>query len=134
MFPKGLSSFFKKINTLSSSPDIDQDQADQIDIRYIAENKFDIELVKYFQKSILGLISIEKTSYYEIVMNEVTGVPDFEEHMARMFDTGKKLGGPCRKQIVSKEKFAYRCIDCAVRTNTLICTDCFENGNHKGHR
>jgi hypothetical protein len=46
---------------------------------------------------------------------------------------GKNLG-PCRAVVDKTVKFIYQCIDCSKQSNTMICADCFDNGNHKGHR
>ena len=54
--------------------------------------------------------------------------------VAKFVQTCSTNSGPCRRIIDQSTPFVYRCLDCRVAPNTLICIDCFKLSSHFGHR
>jgi hypothetical protein len=46
---------------------------------------------------------------------------------------GKKNKGVCGK-ILKKNDVGFKCLNCEMDPTCIICKECFEKGNHKGHR
>ena len=86
------------------------------------------------------VVTVDKAQckdYVEALMMYVAASDDSKNidlDMEAQLKRGKAVGGPCRKHITSSDKFAYRCIDCSKKDNTLLCIACFEHGKHKDHR
>ena len=60
---------------------------------------------------------------------------EFVGKMIEKIYEGKDFNpGPCRATIDESTIFVYRCLDCRVMPNTLICSKCFENSSHIDHR
>ena len=75
------------------------------------------------------------TKYSAMLSSDVGSIKCLGTSLNELLAQTTGLRGPCRKQVDgANTKFCYRCMDCSVSNNTLLCSECFEKGNHKGHR
>lgn len=73
-------------------------------------------------------LGCELTEQYE--------VEDEDEKFARIIkdiNTGIGAMGVCAKYLKEGD-VAWRCLDCEMDPTSIICKECYEKSDHKGHR
>ena len=58
---------------------------------------------------------------------------DYEAYLSAIFAGFESSNGVCRKNIKGPG-YSYRCLDCQYHPSSIICEDCFNSGDHYGHR
>lgn len=58
---------------------------------------------------------------------------DHEAYLEKVFAGVESSTGVCRKNIKGPG-YSYRCLDCQYHPSSIICEECFNGGDHYGHR
>jgi Putative zinc finger in N-recognin (UBR box) len=78
--------------------------------------------------------SSEDLSYKSIMLNYAFETSDYMQRLEELYMGKEQSKGPCRRVIQSKKGYCYRCLDCQKNNSSVICQQCFDKSNHKGHR
>ncbi|KAL4469920.1 hypothetical protein ABPG72_006560 [Tetrahymena utriculariae] len=79
-------------------------------------------------KCIQTLVALQKTMFVGIFEKE-----KHLEELSAFWKTGNNIKVYCGK-ILKINDVGYKCYDCEMDPTCIICKDCFEKGDHRGHR
>ncbi len=91
----------------------------------------DSEIGDYFKSAFSGSSSQEKLA--ALVLKNLFGTIHYKVRAEELFSNVKNSKAVCAK-IFTKNDIAFRCLDCEKDPTCVICKECYEKGNHKGHR
>lgn len=105
-------------------------------ITALTESSEDKTLAEFMSSETPNLQSFKNLSYGELFLCfAIKAVnPDLASQLLQMIYEGKELDqGVCGKKLYSG-MVGYSCLDCQMDPTCIICKECFENGDHTGHR
>lgn len=133
----GLNNMFGNLNFLAndSVPTEPEDDTIRNEEHYVLNN----DQETWFNENI-SRIHLNKETSKEIhnkIIDNCFGTSSDEsvEAFLSSIFAGESSGGTrvCGKILTSKD-VAFKCLDCELDPTCIICLECFEKGNHKGHR
>lgn len=75
----------------------------------------------FFRRALLWLIlDCADTKQQEVQLHEIQNL-------------GSASRGVCGKVLKRGDK-GFKCLDCEMDSTCIICQECFEKGDHRGHR
>ena len=84
------------------------------------------------QKKDESLDNVRIEFYFELLKNLIYGNVNWQS-VVRQIQKGSKGMGVCAK-VLKAGDVAWKCEDCEKDSTCIICQECFEKSNHKGHR
>ena len=79
-----------------------------------------------------SLDNVRIESYFELLKTLIYGNANWQS-VVRQIKNGSKGMGVCAK-VLKAGDVAWKCEDCEKDSTCIICQECFEKSNHKGHR
>ncbi|CDW74007.1 zinc finger family protein [Stylonychia lemnae] len=109
-------------------------QTDPTQISKILEESFK----KLNDEQLLSVTEASVTDHYKPFIDQCNvllyGQTNYMQAIEEMKqNSGSQKGGVCAKTLRSGD-VAWKCEDCELDPTCIICQECFEKGNHKGHR
>lgn len=90
--------------------------------------KVEEEMIKFLAEKNMNLVEIQR------IAARGFGKGDLSLDYIKKCYEGKDIKkGLCRKTLTFQD-VGYSCLDCQKDPTCIICKECFENGDHKGHR
>jgi hypothetical protein len=72
--------------------------------------------------------------YASLVFNEAFGCEDFFAYLEQLYKDIPTVSPKCGVSVTKADRFVYKCLDCQKTDGSLICANCYDHGNHEGHR
>lgn len=94
-------------------------------------NYADNEISNFTKRALDG--EKNNTTFYNLILGTLFDGPSFKENAQKIFANVKNSKAVCAKIFV-KNDIAFKCLDCEKDPTCVICKECYENGDHKGHR
>jgi len=92
----------------------------------------DTEIGQYFDSIFhKGEQPPEKLS--PLILKTLFGTTNYRAQAKELFKDVKNSKAVCAKILTSKD-IVFKCLDCEKDPTCIICKECYEKGNHKGHR
>ena len=103
------------------------------EIKLNIASPFDSTSIGQFFTSIYTKYTIpEGSSLGNIILEYVIQNKNAPQFLQQMFKNCSKVKPVCAK--IMKYEMGIKCLDCEKDPTCIICKQCYENGNHKGHR
>ena len=74
-----------------------------------------------------------KKPLLEKILRDCIGTGNPVVALKSVFGQSQNTNGVCGKVLTYNDS-GWKCLDCELDPTCIICTECFEKGNHKGHR
>lgn len=68
-----------------------------------------------------------------LIFEAAFNTQDYQAYLEAVFAGVESSNGVCRKNIKGPG-YSYRCLDCQYHPSSIICEECFNSGDHYGHR
>lgn len=103
------------------------------DFQFIDGDDYEKALQVYLTKSELPT-KMEVSEMALLMMKIGFGQGDFANYLKSIYSGAELKTGLCRKLLRNKTDVGYQCLDCQKDSTCIICAQCFEKSDHKGHR
>jgi hypothetical protein len=90
----------------------------------------------FYNKNLSGIHKMYaevKDKTLKKILEDCIGVGSPMSALKEVLGSSSKLNGVCGKVLTVNDS-GWKCLDCELDPTCIICTECFEKGNHKGHR
>lgn len=114
----------------------EDEEFEPVNLKPLTPSELDKKLAEFMSTKEKESEDFLNLDYGEFFLKEAFGVETTDEAyeiLHNIYD-GKELDqGVCGKRMISG-MVGYSCLDCQMDSTCIICKDCFENGEHAGHR
>lgn len=144
--PALLQQLMNQLGGLDAQADLVEDEEDEIteekQVTPLSQDPIDIKLAQYLtvDDTLLeeGQVVDRDTGYFEMYLQsafkeQATTMAEAYAFLDKKYANHSVSNGICGKKMTFHD-VGYSCLDCQMDPTCIVCKECFENANHKGHR